>query len=486
MLWRLLCSSIIRRRKEETGEQLVEKKLVPVICPPGTQQTQMYKKWLQDSSTYFCETHPESNIAQYPDLVERNAAILGQLWKLEFSSVLPEAEPDGYFQRGSNWTPANLKVLELAREHAKNGDKVLIGSSLMAHGKWIADNLQRKGVSAAHIVEVTKDGDLKTKAPAKRAKAVDDFCNNGVPVLCASVQSMQLGHNLDKANVIIYHGLPWDYSSFDQFTARVHRLTSTKPVTIYVVMTDSTVDLRKWDLLQKKGAASELAIDGELFAKNEEQVPLQVILDELKEKGIKPDTTISENAIREQWLPKNAAYQTPSEPKTLYHEFYQQIYNLIGNRAELFKRDGYIKLTASGFMDLHIDRLGSHRIAMAHNYIQNGDVCPDPDMEIAINHQTKTARPDTYQDVYRYDEVGDSGDVTLQKSLDSFFQMWLKNLSDQGFAQKEETQPQVYSYDLFATTEKSTDIPTATTETRQWKQIPEPKQTQPVQLNLFP
>jgi len=470
MLWRLLCSSIIRRRKEETGEQLVEKKLVPVICPPGTQQTEMYKKWLQGFTPYFCETHPESNIAQYPDLVERNAAILGQLWKLEFSSILPEAEPDGYYPRGSNWTPANLKVLELASEHAKKGDKVLIGSSLMAHGKWIADNLARRGIPAVHIVEVTKDGDLKTKAPAKRASAVNDFCNNGVPVLCASVQSMQLGHNLDAANVVIYHGLPWDYSSFDQFTARVHRLTSTKPVTIYVVMTDSTVDLRKWDLLQKKGAASELAIDGELFAKNEEQVPLQVILDELKDKGIKPDTTISENAIREQWLPKNAAYS--SEPKSQYHEFYLRIQDLIGDRSEKFKKDGFIKLEASGFMNLNIDRLGSYRIAMAHNYIQNGDVCPDPDMEISINHQYKTARPDTYQDVYRFDQV--DGDPNMQRKLDEFFAFWLKNLFAQGFARKEESQSQsTYKSDLFAPTER-----------REWKETPK-SQSSPVQLSLL-
>ncbi len=51
--------------------------------------------------------------------------------------------------------------------------------------------------------------------------------------------------------------------------------------------------------------------------------------------------------------------------------------------------DEYLKLKSGGFMDLNIDFLydedGKYTISMAHNYVQNGDVMADPDMEI-INH----------------------------------------------------------------------------------------------------
>lgn len=54
-----------------------------------------------------------------------------------------------------------------------------------------------------------------------------------------------------------------------------------------------------------------------------------------------------------------------------------------------------LKLKSGGFMDLNLDMLyeenGNYTIAMAHNYIQNGDVMADPDMEIKIIPSMKMA-----------------------------------------------------------------------------------------------
>jgi len=304
ILWRLLCSSIIRRRKEETGEPLVERTFRPVLCPFGEQQREMYAKWLDGFSRYFISAHPDAPISQYPDLVERSAAILGQLWKLEFSSVLPQAEPSGYYSHSPNWTPANLKVLELAYQHVQKGDKVLIGSDLMAYGKWVAEQLNLKdSVKAIHIVEESKiTGQLQTKSPKKRANIVYDFRNDSTNVLCASLNAMNLGHNLDMANVVILKGLPWDFATFDQFIARVHRLTSQKPVTVYIVLTEGSVDERKWQLLNDKSAAAQLALDGRLFEQDYEQIDLQKILDELKEQGVMVDSVVPEELVKKQWL----------------------------------------------------------------------------------------------------------------------------------------------------------------------------------------
>jgi len=304
ILWRLLCSSIVRRRKEETGEAIVPRTFRPVVCPFGQQQKEMYEKWLYNFSSYFIATYPDKPISQYPELIDRAAAILGQFWKLEFASVLPEAEPSGYFSRSENWTPANLKVLELTQQHVQQGDKVLIGSDLMAYGRWIADQLNEKDdVQAVHITEQSKKtGKLQTKNPRKRAGLVHDFRNNGTNVLCASFNAMNLGHNLDMANVVILKGLPWDFATFDQFIARVHRLTSTKPVTVYVVLTEGSVDERKWQLLNEKSAAAQLALDGRLFEQAEERIDLQKILEELKEQGIAiKSNLVPENSVKRQW-----------------------------------------------------------------------------------------------------------------------------------------------------------------------------------------
>lgn len=261
----------------------------------------MHRDWLNGFADYFIHKYPDAPISSYPDLVEASAAILGQFWKLEYVAVLPEAEPSGFYGRASNWNPANLKVLQLATEHAAKGDKVLIGSSLAAYGPWLAEELCKHGVTAEHIVRERLDGSIQTLSPAKRADAVCDFRSNGTSVLCTTTQAMKLGHNLDTANVVIVHGLPWTYSDLDQFVARVHRLTSQRPVTVYIVMTAGTVDVRKWELVTQKGAATQLAIDGQLFDQDVQKIDKQQILAEMKKAGIKGDGALPESQIKRHW-----------------------------------------------------------------------------------------------------------------------------------------------------------------------------------------
>lgn len=104
-----------------------------------------------------------------------------------------------------------------------------------------------------------------------------------------------------------------------------------------------------------------------------------------------------------------------------------------------------LKLKSGIFMDLNIDHL-SHKdddrsivISLAHNYVQDGDVMADPDMEIRIIPSMKmvealTFQQDstgTYQQVYLEDG---RFYPTLKKDLNDFLNYWLKNLIEQGFS----------------------------------------------------
>ena len=112
---------------------------------------------------------------------------------------------------------------------------------------------------------------------------------------------------------------------------------------------------------------------------------------------------------------------------------------------DFWDHKNYIKLEASGFMDLHIDILigGQYvrRISMAHNYKQNGDVIPDPDMEFLINREEKIMVPISFQDSLVYNNIEDEENpvsrARLEKSLQEFTDMWLSNLIVQGHKQVE-------------------------------------------------
>lgn len=104
------------------------------------------------------------------------------------------------------------------------------------------------------------------------------------------------------------------------------------------------------------------------------------------------------------------------------------------------------KSKASGFMDLSLDILheeepGVVRIALAHYFEQNGDLCADPDMEIRIYKDRRMAEALTFQQAFPpiYQEVYPEPDKyypQLKKELNAFLDQWLKNCLGQGHSFK--------------------------------------------------
>ena len=132
--------------------------------------------------------------------------------------------------------------------------------------------------------------------------------------------------------------------------------------------------------------------------------------------------------------------------KRIYETMYNKLVKLgIINQDGSLKFDEYIKLKSGIFMDLNIDHL-SHKdddrsivISLAHNYIQEGDVMADPDMEIRIIPSMKMVEALTFQQ----DSTGTYHQVyledgrfypSLKKELNNFLNSWLKNLIEQGFS----------------------------------------------------
>ena len=305
-LWRLLSGGMVRRRKQHMGE-LPPRTTRTIAAPMGKAQLDLYEFWLSTANfrRYFAWKHPGHPMLE-ADLVERFAAGLGQLTKLEYATTLPEADPDREWAglddlSHSNWTPKNLKVLQVAMEHAGAGEKVLIGSDLIETGRWLCERLQEKGVRAAHIVE-ERAGRAQTMNPRRRAQAIERFKTGSTQVLCCGIPSIRLGHSLEAASCVIANGLVFSYEMFDQFIARAWRLTSPGPVSVYVALTLSSLDPKKWELLCQKAKAADLALDGQLVDEPEKPISREEFLRELRKQGVKPTgEEIAEADIRAAW-----------------------------------------------------------------------------------------------------------------------------------------------------------------------------------------
>lgn len=334
-LWRLLSGAMVRRRKQHMGE-LPPRTTRTIAAPMGTAQLDLYKFWLDSSNfrRYFEWKHPGHPLLK-ANLVERFAAGLGQLTKLEYATTLPLADPDREWDgldglAHSNWTPKNLKVLQVALEHAGRSEKVLIGSDLIETGRWLCERLREKGVAATHIVE-ERAGRAMTMNPRRRAKAIEAFKTGSTQVLCCGIPSIRLGHSLEAASCVIATGLVFSYEMFDQFIARAWRLTSPGPVSVYVALTLGSLDPRKWELLCQKAKAADLALDGQLVDEPEQPISREELLRELRRQGVKPSgEEIAEADIEAAWrstemlvgmpAPRLAPSETERAPSVDWHQ----------------------------------------------------------------------------------------------------------------------------------------------------------------------
>ena len=126
---------------------------------------------------------------------------------------------------------------------------------------------------------------------------------------------------------------------------------------------------------------------------------------------------------------------------TIYERIFKKLEEILGDPQEIPE---YQQLKASGFMDLNVDRLygdeESVTIALSHCFKQNGDMVPDPDMEVRIYPGMKMAEALTYQDSFGYRRVyptPEKVDLKAKNDLNVFLNQWLSNILNQGFEKAE-------------------------------------------------
>src|SRR5579864_9172377 len=132
-------------------------------------------------------------------------------------------------------------------------------------------------------------------------------------------------------------------------------------------------------------------------------------------------------------------------PTTIFHRNFTALKRLIPDLG-LLQVGTARKSKSRGFMDLNLDVLERNetnpkdrqlRIALAHNYVQFGDLMKDPDMELAVYldramvealHFEQDGAGGLYEQVYP-----EPGKVNLgaKASQNAFLATWLRNLRAQ-------------------------------------------------------
>ncbi|TVU16154.1 hypothetical protein EJB05_39705, partial [Eragrostis curvula] len=118
-------------------------------------------------------------------------------------------------------------------------------------------------ISSSHMQFRRFDGTMGLKA---RDKAVKDFSMNPkVTVLLVSLMAGSVGLNLTAASHVIIIDPWWNPSVEDQAIGRAHRIGQTRPVTVYRLAVQGTIEERVLYLQEKKRRMVERAFGRDMF-----------------------------------------------------------------------------------------------------------------------------------------------------------------------------------------------------------------------------
>jgi len=144
-------------------------------------------------------------------------------------------------------------LLEFLDEVLAEGHKALVFSQWTSLLDLVQPHLDNAEINYTRLDGTTRD----------RASVVQNFQDpEGPPVLLASLKAGGLGINLTAADHVFILDPWWNPAAEDQAADRAHRIGQNRPVIVYRLVAEDTVEERILALQEKKRALSEAALGG--------------------------------------------------------------------------------------------------------------------------------------------------------------------------------------------------------------------------------
>ncbi len=155
---------------------------------------------------------------------------------------------------------AKLKrLLELVDEIIDRGEKLVIFSNWVQALKPIYIFLSKKYKVCCFT---------GTMADDVREKHKRVFCTNpDYKILIGTIGALGTAQTLTVANNVILYDEPWNAATRDQAIDRCHRISATKNVNIYTILTAGTIDETVHSIIFDKECTSQYIVDGKLDIK---------------------------------------------------------------------------------------------------------------------------------------------------------------------------------------------------------------------------
>ena len=147
------------------------------------------------------------------------------------------------------------RCCDLVEQVVSGGEKVLVFSTFKETVNVLAERLK-------DYKPLIGTGDVPDNVVSDN---VDKFqTSNENKCFIATWQKCGTGITLTAATYVIFLDSAWTWADFEQHYSRAYRAGTTKPVTVYMLITKDTFDEKVWEIVNRKGAISDYIIDDEI------------------------------------------------------------------------------------------------------------------------------------------------------------------------------------------------------------------------------
>jgi superfamily II DNA or RNA helicase len=150
-------------------------------------------------------------------------------------------------------------LMGLLPDMLRQGRRVLLFSQFTSMLDLIQQALRERGIDYLLLTGATQD----------RESLVDRFQREEVPLFLISLKAGGVGLNLTAADTVIHYDPWWNPAVENQATDRAHRIGQDKPVFVYKLLSEGTVEEKIAELQSRKRALAEA-----LFAEGAEGLQL--------------------------------------------------------------------------------------------------------------------------------------------------------------------------------------------------------------------
>ena len=246
-LRRIIAPFMLRRLKTEVLDDLPERTEITLHVTLSPEEAVLYEALRQRAVEQLEAAGEETGSGE-----GERFALFAHMTRLRLACCNPRLVLDS-----PAGAPKSSKLESFAAtlgELLENRHKVLVFSQFVMHLKLVEEYLNKQRIAYQYL-----DGSTPAKVRNERIAA---FQSGQGDVFLISLKAGGTGLNLTAADYVIHMDPWWNPAVEDQASDRAHRIGQTRPVTIYRLVTEGTIEEQIVDLHRHKRDLAEQLLEG--------------------------------------------------------------------------------------------------------------------------------------------------------------------------------------------------------------------------------